>query len=91
MSADYRARDVRIFSKPNHFGKDGKIAVGIVAELRKIYSRKALLIMSRFSRGCTLVQDGKVITAETLEDRIRGWGGDKFLRRSLFRENRRTI
>lgn len=74
MSVNSRARDVRVFSQPNDFGKEKKLAVGIVAELRKIYRRKAQLIMSRFSRGSVLIQDGKVLTDEMLEERVREWG-----------------
>lgn len=73
MKKDSRQRDIHVFSQARDFGKDTKLAVGIVDELRVIYREKAQAIMSRFSRGSVLIQDGKVLTNEMIEERFRGW------------------
>lgn len=59
--------DIRIFSRPVDFGRDAKLAEGIVAELRCIYRRKAIQVMRRFSRGSVLLVAGKVLTSQMID------------------------
>jgi hypothetical protein len=46
------------------------LAVGIIAELRKIYRAKAKHIMSRCTSANVLIQGGRVLTDEMFEERL---------------------
>ena len=55
---------------PSEFPGNEKLVERIIASLQAVYRQKALDSMSRFSRGSVLIQDGKVVTSEMIEDHI---------------------
>lgn len=59
--------DVRIFSRPSHFGRDAKRASGIIDELSSIYRSKMIWNVSRMTRGSVALSQGRVLTRAMID------------------------
>lgn len=70
MDGQLKIRDARVSTMPEDFARNQKLVSRILADINRIYRRKAQLVMSRFSRGSVLIQNGKVLTDEMVEEKL---------------------